>query len=80
MPTINANKARAILHELIDDVAESHVPTTITGPRNNAVLVAESDWNAIQETLHLHAIPGMGDSIKEGMASRVEDCAMELDW
>ena len=44
------------------------------------LLVAESDWNAIQETLHLLSIPGMRESIKEGMAIRVEDCATELDW
>jgi len=30
----------------------------ITGPRTNAVLVAEEDWNAIQETLYLLSVPG----------------------
>lgn len=80
MSTINATEARATLYTLIDDAAESHIPITITGKRNTAVLVAESDWNAIQETLHLLSIPGMRESIKEGMATEIEDCATELDW
>jgi len=44
------------------------------------VLVSESDWNAIQETLYLTSMPGMRDSIREGMAAGIEDCATELDW
>jgi len=32
----------------------------ITGRRSNAVLVSEDDWRAVQETLHLLSIPGMG--------------------
>ena len=36
-------------------------------PRSNAVLVGEEDWNAIQETLYLLSIPGMRESIREGL-------------
>jgi PHD/YefM family antitoxin component YafN of YafNO toxin-antitoxin module len=32
----------------------------------NAVLISESEWNAIQETLYLSSIPNMIESIKEG--------------
>ena len=80
MGTINASAARANLYGLIDGVAESHDPIVITGKRNNAVLISEADWNAINETLYLVSIPGMRDSIIEGMEEAVEDCATELDW
>ncbi|MFS2006110.1 type II toxin-antitoxin system Phd/YefM family antitoxin [Duganella sp. CT11-25] len=53
MDTISASDARAQLHNLIDETAASHVPVTITGKRNNAVLVSAEDWSAIQETLYL---------------------------
>jgi PHD/YefM family antitoxin component YafN of YafNO toxin-antitoxin module len=52
---------------LIDETANSHQPIIMTGKRTNAVLISEEDWNAISETLHLLSIPGMRESIKEGL-------------
>mgnify|MGYP002476723785 CR=1 FL=1 len=56
------------------------LPVQITGKRGNAVLVGEDDWRAVQETLHLVSIPGMRESILEGMATPVDELADELDW
>ena len=80
MSTITASDARAKLYRLIDEAAESHVPIQITGKRNNAVLVSERDWAAVQETLYLLSIPGMRESIREGMKEPVEECDTDLDW
>lgn len=80
MTTMTASEARAKLYRLIDEVAESHESIMVSGKRNNAVLIAESDWRAIQETLHLLAIPGMRESIREGLETPVEECENELDW
>lgn len=80
MTTLNATEARSKLYTLIDEAAETHKPIVITGKRNNAVLLAESDWNAINETLYLLSIPGMGESIREGMVTELENCKQELDW
>jgi antitoxin YefM len=44
------------------------------------VLVSEEDWKAIQETLHLLSVPGMRESIKEGMAQPLDKSARKLDW
>ena len=80
MSTLTASEARANLYRLIDEAAESHVPIRITGKRNSAVLVSEKDWAAVQETMYLLSIPGMRESIREGIETRVEDCETELDW
>ncbi|MFH2131160.1 MAG: type II toxin-antitoxin system Phd/YefM family antitoxin [bacterium] len=80
MTTLTGIQARAKLFRLLDEVAESHQPATITGKRSNGILMSEEDWNAIQETLYLLSIPNMGETIKEGMKTPVEDCAEELDW
>jgi antitoxin YefM len=80
MHTLTASEARANLYRLMDQAAESHQPITIAGKRNNAVLVCAEDWQAIQETLHLLAVPSMRESIKEGVAEPLESCAKELDW
>ena len=60
--------------------AESHVPILIAGKRANAVLLSEEEWRVIQETLFLLAIPGMRESIKEGMAEPLEESTTELGW
>lgn len=80
MDTISASKARAKLYELIDEAAANHAPVTITGKRNNAVLVSAEDWAAIQETLFLLSIPGMRESIREGLETPIDECATELKW
>ena len=82
MNIVTASEARANLYRLIDDSAESHHPVIIRGKRNTAVLVSGEDWAAIQETLFLTSIPGMRESILQGMnAPRSEFVKeSELDW
>lgn len=80
MSTLTASEARAKLYRLIDEAAESHKPVHITGRRGNAVLVSEGDWNAIQETLYLLSVPGMRESIKQGLGTPIDECAKDLDW
>ena len=80
MTTITTTDARKRLYKLVAEVQESHEPVQITGKRGNAVLVGEDDWRAIQETLHLVSIPGMRESILEGMASPVDELEDQLDW
>jgi prevent-host-death family protein len=80
MAAITASKARANLYRLIDEAAASHQPLLISGKRNKAVLVAEEDWEAIQETLFLLSVPGMRESIREGMEAPADACSEDLDW
>lgn len=80
MTTFNATEARAKLYALIDETTDTHEPIVITGKRGNAVLLAEDDWKAINESLHLLSVPGMRESIQEGMATKLDDCDRGLDW
>ena len=80
MTTLTATEARANLYRLIDDVARSHQPVTIAGKRHNAVLLSEDDWRSIEETLYLLSIPGMRESIVEGMNTPLADCSEEIGW
>lgn len=80
MTTITATEARKLLYKLLDDVADSHEPIQITGKRGSAILISEEDWRAVQETLYLVSIPGMRESILEGMNTPVEECEEDLDW
>lgn len=80
MTTMTATEARKELYGLLDAVANSHEPIQIAGKRHSAVLVAEEDWRAVQETLHLTRVPGMRESIRKGLKTPVDRCAKELDW
>ena len=80
MTIIKVSEARGRLGRLMDEAAASHEPVLITGKRGNAVLISEEDWRAIQETLYLLSIPGMRESIREGLQTPVEECVKELDW
>jgi prevent-host-death family protein len=80
MAAITASEARANLYRLIDETASSHQTLLISGKRNGAVLVSAEDWEAIQETLFLLSVPGMRESIREGMKTTVDECAGDLNW
>lgn len=80
MTTMTASEARKNLFKLMDETADSHAPVQITGKRHNSVLVSEEDWRSIEETLYLTAIPGMTESIKEGIKTPIAKCARKLPW
>lgn len=80
MPMLTASEARSRLYRLIDEAAVHHEPVLITGKRNNAVLVSQEDWESIQATLFLLSIPGMRESIREGLSTPLADCAKAVDW
>ena len=80
MTTLNATEARSKLYNLIDETAQTHQPIVITGKRGNAVLLAEEDWNSINETLFLLSVPGMRESLREGMDTDLGECDKDLDW
>ena len=80
MATFKVTDARSNLYRLIDEVASSHEPVTITGKRANAVLVSEDDWRSIQEALYLLSIPGMRESIREGLETPVDECSEDPGW
>ena len=80
MKALTVTEARTSLYRLLDEVSESREPVQIRGKRSNAVLIAEDDWRALQETVYLLSIPGMRESIREGLATPIEECVEDLDW
>lgn len=80
MKVITAQEAQDILQKLLEETSASHEPIQITGDSSNGVLIAEEDWRSIQETLYLLSIPGMRESIREGIDTPIEECSEELTW
>jgi len=80
MRTVTEEQAQGDLMQLLEQTAASHEPVQVNGKRASAVLVAEEDWRSIEETLYLLSIPGMRESIREGMLTPLEQCTPELPW
>ena len=80
MTTLTVSQARIRLYQLLDQTSDLHEPVQITGRRHTAVLVSEEDWRAIQETLHLLSIPGMRESIRQGLKTPIKRCRATLAW
>ena len=80
MNNLSLSDASEKLDRLLDETAARHEPVLITGPRSNAVLVGEEEWNAIQETLYLLSLPGMRESIRAGLETPIEECEREPGW
>ncbi|GBF82472.1 type II toxin-antitoxin system Phd/YefM family antitoxin [Aphanothece sacrum] len=77
MKIININQAKDEIEQLVNQTNDNHQAILLSGTQGNAVLIAEEDWNSIQETLYLHSIPGMVKSIIEGGNTPIEDCINE---
>ena len=74
MAIYTSTQARANLFHLIDEVNETHYPIYIKGKRNNAVIMSEEDYEGMQETLAIYAVPGLVKSILESRKEPLEEC------
>lgn len=78
MASITATAARKDLYNLISRVNEDCTPISITTSKGKgAVLVGEDEWSAIEETLYLANIPGMAESLIEGINEPLNECVNE---
>ncbi len=77
MTAVTAVAAQENLCQLIADVNDTSIPVTIVSNEGkNAVLISEADWNAIQETAFLNAVPGMVSSILASREEPIAECSV----
>jgi antitoxin YefM len=68
MQAISYSEARENLKSVIDRVVADHAPIAITRQRGEgAVLVSESDWASIEETLYLLRSPANAERLLEAV-------------
>lgn len=80
MEIYTTSEARSKLYKIVDQVSAAHKPVYIKGRRNKVVILSEEDFRNMQETLYLLSIPGMRESIREGMKEPIESCIDKLEW
>ena len=80
MLTITESEAQLSLDDWVDTAATTRQPILITGKHNNAVLLSQADWRTICETLYLLVVPGMRESVREGMNTPIDECDDQVEW
>jgi len=80
LETISAAQVKENIQHLIEETAQSHRPILITSESNNAVLLSEEDWNALQETVQLLSVSRMRESIIEQMNAPHSDFLNEEEF
>lgn len=74
MREVTANHFREHLKSSVDRVIEDHQVLHVKRRRGgDFIVMSAEDWSAIEETLYLNHIPGMVESIQQGMQESLEE-------
>lgn len=79
MSITNATTLRKNLFGYLDAAAVNDEKIIVTTKNGNAAIVSEEYLRNLEETCYLYGIPGMRESIDEGIATPIEEC-VEFDW
>lgn len=79
MSITNATTLRKNLFGYLDAAAVNDEKIIVTTKNGNAVIVSEEYLRSLEETCFLCGIPGMTESIKEGLKTPSDECRV-FDW
>ncbi|MBQ7880088.1 MAG: type II toxin-antitoxin system Phd/YefM family antitoxin [Clostridia bacterium] len=79
MSITNATTLRKNLFGFLDAAAVNDEKIIVTTKNGNAAIVSEEYLRSLEETCFLYSVPGMRESIIEGVNTPIEEC-VELDW
>ena len=77
---MSVSQVRANIYNVMDETALTHEPIHKNKKRNNAVMLSQEDWNAIEETLFLNSVPNLATSIKESMQEDDSEFSEDIEW
>ncbi|MFA6105946.1 MAG: type II toxin-antitoxin system Phd/YefM family antitoxin [Patescibacteria group bacterium] len=78
----NATNFRKNIFSMLEQTIKYNEPININTKDGNAIIVSEEDYNGLIETLYLYSIPGMKDSLLEGMNTPISEYvpSNEVNW
>lgn len=82
MINTNITSFRKDMFSILEQTIRFNEPVNVSTKNGNAVILSEEDYNGLLETVYLCSIPGLRDSIREGMNTPLSDCLKEeeVDW
>lgn len=79
MTNTNISSARTNLFKLADQIIKFNEVVNVTTKDGNIVMMSEEDYRSLMETLYLYNIPGMKESIVDGINAPLEECR-KFNW
>lgn len=79
MTTTNATNLRKNLFGYLNAAAVNDEKVIVTTKDGNAAIISEEYLRSLEETCYLYGIPGMKESIEEGINTPVNEC-VKIDW
>lgn len=73
MAITNVSVLRKNLFSSIDNVIEFNDSITVNTKKGNAVIISESEYNAMLETIYLVSQKGLVEKIKEGEKENISE-------
>ena len=82
MFNINITNFRDDIYNVLKQTILFNEPVNINTKDGNAVIISESDYNGLMETLYLTSLPNMKEKIIDGLNTPLSDCVSEeeADW
>ena len=83
MSITNVTTLRKNLYNTVESVVIYNEPVIVTSKSGNAVIISESEYNAMKETLYLMSAPGVYKVLqkaKKASASEYVDYDPKEDW
>lgn len=77
MKITTAKNFRDNLSEMIDELIKSNEQLKVTTETGNVVVLSESHYNGIMETLRIYSNPQEKEKIIEGLHTTIDDCLSE---
>ncbi len=79
MKITTAKNFRDNLSEMIDELIKSNEQLKVTTEMGNVVVLSESNYNGIMETLRIYSNPQEKEKIIERLHTTIDDCVSEVE-
>jgi len=82
MMNTNITNFRKNIYNVLEKTIKYNEPINISTKDGNAVIMSESDYRGLMETLYLTSIPDMKEKILDGVNIPFSDCISEseVNW
>ncbi len=79
MTNTNATNLRKNLFTYLDSAIDYNDIINVNTKKGNAIIMSETEYNGLLETLYLLSVPGMKEKLQEGLNTNPEDC-VDFEW
>ena len=77
MINTNITNVRKNIFDYISQAVEFNEVINVSTKNGNAVIMSETDYNALMETLYISSVPGLSAELKEAGKTPLDECVPE---